>query len=123
MGKPRRMRWRNLPPAQPTAGTAYAAAAARHCCNVVSEKTGYPVEMLELDMDMEADLGINSIKRVEILGAMRAQFPQLPQARPRSLREVRTLGQIHYMAARGPARLDLAFLPSAAPAQTAVQAV
>ena len=38
---------------------------------VVSEKTGYPAEMLELSMDMEADLGIDSIKRVEILGAMR----------------------------------------------------
>ncbi|MFT6215679.1 MAG: polyketide-type polyunsaturated fatty acid synthase PfaA, partial [Roseivirga sp.] len=33
---------------------------------VVSEKTGYPTEMLELNMDMEADLGIDSIKRVEI---------------------------------------------------------
>ena len=47
--------------------------------NVVSEKTGYPVEMLELSTDMEADLGINSIKRVEIMGAMRAQFPNLPR--------------------------------------------
>ena len=36
---------------------------------VVSEKTGYPQEMLDLSMDMEADLGIDSIKRVEILGA------------------------------------------------------
>jgi hypothetical protein len=42
---------------------------------IVSEKTGYPVETLELDMDMEADLGIDSIKRVEILGALQAQFP------------------------------------------------
>ena len=43
---------------------------------IVSEKTGYPVEMLELSMDMESDLGIDSIKRVEILGAMQetAQF-------------------------------------------------
>nr|MCU0540192.1 acyltransferase domain-containing protein [Desulfobacterales bacterium] len=30
---------------------------------VVSELTGYPVEMLGLDMDIEADLGIDSIKR------------------------------------------------------------
>jgi acyl carrier protein len=43
--------------------------------NIVSEKTGYPSEMLELDMDMEADLGIDSIKRVEILGAMRNVYP------------------------------------------------
>ncbi|MBI1353691.1 MAG: acyltransferase domain-containing protein [Acidobacteria bacterium] len=37
---------------------------------VVSERTGYPEEMLELDLDLEADLGIDSIKRVEILGAL-----------------------------------------------------
>jgi acyl transferase domain-containing protein/NAD(P)H-dependent flavin oxidoreductase YrpB (nitropropane dioxygenase family)/NAD(P)-dependent dehydrogenase (short-subunit alcohol dehydrogenase family) len=37
----------------------------------VSERTGYPPEMLDPDLDMEADLGIDSIKRVEILGLMR----------------------------------------------------
>ncbi len=37
---------------------------------IVSEKTGYPSEMLNLDLDMEADLGIDSIKRIEILGAL-----------------------------------------------------
>ncbi|MGB7445286.1 MAG: beta-ketoacyl synthase N-terminal-like domain-containing protein, partial [Coleofasciculaceae cyanobacterium] len=46
---------------------------------VVSDKTGYPAEMLEMDMDMEADLGIDSIKRVEILGALQEQYPQLPK--------------------------------------------
>ncbi|MBU4151441.1 MAG: SDR family NAD(P)-dependent oxidoreductase [Proteobacteria bacterium] len=35
---------------------------------VVSARTGYPPEMIDLDSDMEADLGIDSIKRVEILG-------------------------------------------------------
>ncbi|HEY3691199.1 MAG TPA: SDR family NAD(P)-dependent oxidoreductase [Pseudonocardiaceae bacterium] len=36
---------------------------------LVAERTGYPPEMLGLDVDMEADLGIDSIKRVEILAA------------------------------------------------------
>jgi len=36
---------------------------------IVAERTGYPEEMLGLDLDLEADLGIDSIKRVEILGA------------------------------------------------------
>jgi hypothetical protein len=53
--------------------------------SVVSEKTGYPSEMLELDMDMEADLGIDSIKRVEILGAMRTHFPDFPKLSPKHL--------------------------------------
>jgi polyketide-type polyunsaturated fatty acid synthase PfaA len=62
--------------------------------NVVSEKTGYPADMLEVEMDMEADLGIDSIKRVEILGAMQEQFPDLPPVDPDELAELRTLGEI-----------------------------
>jgi acyl transferase domain-containing protein len=37
---------------------------------IVSQRTGYPREMLDLDLDLEADLSIDSIKRVEILGAI-----------------------------------------------------
>ena len=37
---------------------------------LVSERTGYPPAMLDLDLDLEADLGIDSIKRVEILGGL-----------------------------------------------------
>jgi acyl carrier protein len=62
--------------------------------DIVSDKTGYPVETLELDMDMEADLGIDSIKRVEILGAVQSQFPELPKVDSAALAELRTLGQI-----------------------------
>ncbi|HET7693028.1 MAG TPA: SDR family NAD(P)-dependent oxidoreductase [Gemmatimonadota bacterium] len=40
---------------------------------IVSERTGYPVEMLDLDLDLEADLSIDSIKRIEILGALNEQ--------------------------------------------------
>jgi len=62
--------------------------------SIVSEKTGYPADMLELGMDMEADLGIDSIKRVEILGAMQEQFPALPQISAEQLSTLRTLDQI-----------------------------
>lgn len=34
---------------------------------IVSERTGYPLEMLDPDAALEADLGIDSIKRAEIL--------------------------------------------------------
>jgi acyl carrier protein len=61
---------------------------------IVSEKTGYPQEMLDLNMDMEADLGIDSIKRVEILGAIQIQYPELPKPEPETLAELRTIGQI-----------------------------
>ncbi len=61
---------------------------------ITSDKTGYPVEMLELEMDMEADLGIDSIKRVEILGAMQEMYPNLPKPNLEDLGELRTIGQI-----------------------------
>nr|BAP47694.1 polyunsaturated fatty acid synthase PfaA [Aureispira marina] len=61
---------------------------------VISDKTGYPTEMLELDMDMEADLGIDSIKRVEIFGAMTEDYPEVSGVNPQDLTDLRTLGQI-----------------------------
>ena len=83
-------------PAAPAsaAGGADVAALSEAMLRIVGDKTGYPVEMLELSMDMEADLGIDSIKRVEILGAMRDEFPNLPQFSPEELAELRTLQQI-----------------------------
>ena len=34
--------------------------------SVVSEKTGYPAEMLDLELDLEADLGIDTVKQAEL---------------------------------------------------------
>ena len=44
---------------------------------LIAERTGYPTDMLAADLDLEADLGVDSIKRVEIVGALRMQL--LPQ--------------------------------------------
>ena len=45
--------------------------------DVIADKTGYPTDMIGLDMDLEADLSIDSIKRLEIIGALgdRIQLP------------------------------------------------
>ena len=45
-------------------------------------------------MDMEADLGIDSIKRVEILNGLQEKLPELPEINPEDLAELRTLEQI-----------------------------
>ncbi|CAM2066050.1 SDR family NAD(P)-dependent oxidoreductase [Sulfidibacter corallicola] len=37
---------------------------------LVAERTGYPEDMLDLDLDLEADLSIDSIKRIEIIGEL-----------------------------------------------------
>jgi acyl transferase domain-containing protein/NAD(P)H-dependent flavin oxidoreductase YrpB (nitropropane dioxygenase family)/short-subunit dehydrogenase len=42
---------------------------------LVSERTGYPTEMLGLDADLEGDLGVDSIKRVEIAGTFTQSLP------------------------------------------------
>ncbi|MBI9088117.1 MAG: SDR family NAD(P)-dependent oxidoreductase [Desulfobacterium sp.] len=88
--------------------------------SVVSEKTGYPEEMLALDMDMEADLGIDSIKRVEILAAVTEAFPELPQANPDELAELKTLGQIidNFQGGLAPAETQAKFQRGAAHAET-----
>ncbi|MEH2069112.1 MAG: beta-ketoacyl synthase N-terminal-like domain-containing protein [Nostoc sp.] len=82
------------PEAEPAAATNEFPDLAQTLLAITSDKTGYPVEMLELEMDMEADLGIDSIKRVEILGAMQEMYPDLPKPNIEELGELRTIGQI-----------------------------
>jgi NAD(P)-dependent dehydrogenase (short-subunit alcohol dehydrogenase family)/acyl carrier protein len=43
--------------------------------SVVSEKTGYPADMLDIDMDLESDLGIDSIKRIEVFSRLQETLP------------------------------------------------
>ena len=43
---------------------------------IVEDKTGYPRDMVGLDQKLEADLGIDSIKRIEIVGALLKTLPQ-----------------------------------------------
>ena len=50
--------------------------------------------MLNLDMDMEADLGIDSIKRVEILAALEQKLPEFGGVEPEYMGSLRTLRQI-----------------------------
>jgi malonyl CoA-acyl carrier protein transacylase len=69
---------------------------------IVAEKTGYPAEMLTTEMEMEADLGIDSIKRVEILSAMSERVPGLRELKMSDFGHLRTLGQIvEYMNGHG----------------------
>ena len=44
---------------------------------VIAEKTGYPIDALAPELELEADLGIDSIKRVEILAALSDKLPGL----------------------------------------------
>jgi acyl carrier protein len=41
---------------------------------LVAEKTGYPVDMLDLDLDLEADLGVDTVKQAEVFAAVREAY-------------------------------------------------
>jgi acyl transferase domain-containing protein len=72
-----------------------------------AERTGYPAEMLGLDLDLEADLGIDTVKQVAIFGEVRASYGLAVDPSFR-LRDVNTLRKvaIHFAErlARGDAR-------------------
>lgn len=66
--------------------------------SIVEDRTGYPADMLGMDQGIEADLGIDSIKRLEIVGALIKALPgkQSEAATPlgETLNEQKTLGAI-----------------------------
>jgi len=61
---------------------------------VVSEKTGYPAESLDLKLSLDADLGVDSIKRVEILSALQEKLPGAPVVKPEHLGTLHTLQDV-----------------------------
>ena len=42
--------------------------------SVVAEKTGYPRDMLDLELDLEADLGIDTVKQAELFATVREVY-------------------------------------------------
>jgi malonyl CoA-acyl carrier protein transacylase len=78
--------------------------------SVVSERTGYPPQMLKLDDNITADLGIDSIKWVEILGAFQKAVPAALgeglQTRMESLVSARTLAAVSGLTAEIAAGLE-----------------
>ena len=91
--------------------------------SIVADKTGYQAELLGMHMDLEADLGIDSIKRVEILAAMRDAVPALPDVQAGDMARIRTLGDVlAYLEQVGPAAAAPATAASSAAAPVAAPA-
>lgn len=61
--------------------------------NFVVEHTGYPLDMVELDADLEADLGIDSITLAQLLGELRDKFSVTPTG-DLSLEDFATLNNV-----------------------------
>jgi acyl carrier protein len=60
---------------------------------LVVEKTGYPQDMLDLDLDLEADLGVDTVKQAEMFAAIREIY-NIPRDENRKLRDYPTLAHV-----------------------------
>ena len=61
--------------------------------SIVTEKTGYPAEMLDPELDLEADLGVDTVKQAELFTAVREEWG-IPRDDSRKLREYPTLAHV-----------------------------
>ena len=84
---------------------------ARILVEIVADKTGYPLDMLELDMRLDTDLGIDSIKRVEIFSAIQERLPTAPAAGPEQIGTLVLCGR-SWLFWVGPANRRRAITPS-----------
>ena len=82
---------------------------------LIAEKTGYPEEMLEPGMALEADLGIDSIKRVEIFSALQEKLPGIPEMDQTQIAGLRTIGDIIAHLGESPAPVAVAVVSSVIP--------
>jgi acyl carrier protein len=110
----------SAPAAETVAPTAAAPAAApsgdgvkETVLRIVSEQTGYPIDMLDLDLDLEADLGIDTVKQAETFAAIREAY-DIPRDENLKLRDFPTLG--HTMQFVYDRRPDLQQAAASAPA-------
>ncbi len=90
--------------------------------SIVSEMTGYPPDLLDLDLDLEADLGVDTVKQAEVFAAVRGRFG-VERDDSLSLREFPTLTHVigwirDKIAAKSPAAPSAAAAPAAS-AETA----
>ena len=72
---------------------------------IVAEKTGYPKDMLDLDLDLEADLGIDTVKQAEMFAAVRAAY-DIPRSENLKLRDFPTLAHVIRFAQEGKASAE-----------------
>ncbi len=60
---------------------------------IVAEKTGYPKDMLDLDLDLEADLGVDTVKQAEMFASVRVAY-NIPREENLRLRDFPTLAHV-----------------------------
>ena len=97
----------SAPPQPAPASDKDEAVITKEIVTLVSEKVGYPEEMLELDLDMEADLGIDTVKQAELIGIIRDKY-SIPAAENLSLKDYPTLRHVIGFVMAGGGKSDAA---------------
>ncbi len=108
-------------PAQPAASVDMAELE-KFLVNFVVEQTGYPPEVVELDADLEADLGIDSIKKAQMFGELQEYFDVTPTD-GLTLDDFPTLRHIVNFLAKAPTKAGAPVTTAASAAQPAAQAL
>ena len=85
--------------------------------SIIAEQTGYTADMLEDDLDLEADLGIDTVKQVEIFAKVASHF-SFPVPDDLKLRDLNTIAKLaDYIATR----VDMSDTQTAVPAPVSAQ--
>src|SRR5208337_331025 len=80
-------------PAAPTQSGDAGESVKERILDLAVEKTGYPRDMLDLDLDLEADLGVDTVKQAEMFAAIREIY-SIPRDENRKLRDYPTLAHV-----------------------------
>jgi malonyl CoA-acyl carrier protein transacylase len=79
-----------LAPVEPAATAADDSSIAEKVLEIVAGMTGYPPDMLDMELDLEADLGIDTVKQAEIFAALRGAY-DIPRDDQLQLKDFPTL--------------------------------
>ena len=85
---------------------------------MVADKTGYPPDMLDLELDLEADLGVDTVKQAELFATVREAYA-IPRDDQLKLRDFPTLDHvIRFVLERAP-KVQAGPMPAPATSTTA----
>ena len=59
----------------------------------MAELTGYPPDLLDVDLDLEADLGVDTVKQAEVFASIRESY-EIPFDDTLKLRDYPTLNHV-----------------------------
>ncbi len=82
-----------IAPVAPVAAAALVDPVLAKVTAIVADMTGYPAELLDPDLDLEADLGVDTVKQAEVFAAVRTHW-DLERDELLKLRDFPTLGHV-----------------------------